>query len=170
MKSVDLTIKWKVNHILECVHTNILKNNLNIVSDLNITNAQVNKTTGNYLSSNFHDDEIDNDWIYDSDEFPLMFDKYTKYEEVTVNNNLIINSNLSSYIALPNHIKYSKKCSDYIVIMKNNYVIKCIKSSNVNSIIDAANVITYYFNEMGIGSFENVKATDNIYILVCKRE
>ena len=170
MKSVDLTIKWKVNHILECIHVHILKNNLNIGLNLIKLSLPSNKPTVNHLSNLIQDDEVHNDWIYDSDAFPLMFDKYLKYEEVTVMNDLIINSQIKSYSALPNHIKRAKKCTDYLIIMKDNFVLKCIKTSNINSMIDVANVLTYHFNNICVGDFNKLKYTDNIYVLVCKKE
>jgi len=140
--SENLTIKWKIEHILDCIHLDNIGKNIN-----------------NILNNNQISDEIINDWIYDSSEFPLVYDSYIKYKQVSVLKNLIIDSTLTNYPALSDNIVF-------LVIMNKNKVIKAIKTSNIMSIHNVADVLTYYFNDI-ISCSLNVLHYKDIYILVC---
>ena len=160
MKCINVSIKHKIDNILDCLHLDKLK-------DHKSENELHEKILG-LVPVNKDDDEIDNHWIYNCDSFPLMFTDYIKYEELSIKSSLIIPSKLNSYPKIKHNAKQRKKIADYIVIMKDRYVLKCIDSSNINSIMDVANILTYHFMDLELGDIREIKSSDDIYVYVCK--
>lgn len=166
MRYVDLQVVCKISNIVDCLHTGVLKT----IPIINTASSSVKYSQLEHLNRpKYGDGEIEDGWVYCSEQFPLMLNSISTYESVSVKHNAMIDSKMIIYPSIPNHLKRSRDISQYIVMVRGGKADRCIKTSNIKSTLDIANVVTYHYTKLNLGDIDDI-SDKNISVYLCRRE